>query len=280
MNYRHIYHAGNFADIVKHVTVVALLKKLQEKEKPLRVIDTHGGIGLYNLQDAQAQKTLEYQSGAQYIWEASTPHAALLQTYRHLLQTIPGNEQQLCFYPGSPYLIAQLLRSDDVLQVSELHPDDVEALRQSLRGLRKGKSVQVFHQDGYQSLRAFLPPKERRGLILIDPPYEKLDEWDLLISNLSEALRRFATGVYTIWYPLKDLQRVRQFYEDLRTLAHPTLIIEYTRGQISTEALTGAGLCIINPPWMIEEILTETLTEVRQLIDLSGKASVRFFHLS
>ena len=280
MNYRHIYHAGHYSDVVKHLVLLVLLQKLLEKDKPLRVIDTHGGIGLYDLQATAALKTQEFLGGIGKISAFSQDLPTSLRAYWNIIKDVPGNEDTLRFYPGSPYFIAKMLRAGDTLQVSELHPEDLETLRQNLTTLRKARAVQVFHQDGYQSLKAFLPPKERRGLILIDPPFEVTNEWELIIENLQEALRRFATGVYCIWYPLKDPQRVRSFYEGVRQLGHENLIIEYLDAQPNkAEGLKGCGLCIINPPWQTQERLECTLADLKQLIDSSKKSQVNFFHL-
>ena len=277
MNYRHIYHAGCFADVVKHIVLVLLLQKLQEKEKPFRMIDTHGGIGLYDLRQDQAQKTKEYEEGIQQIWNKE-PIDVLIQPYMDLIKKLNPNSD-LTYYPGSPWLTRQFLRQNDVLQVCELHPQDYQVLQDLFKG---DQQVQVFHRDGYTSLKAFLPPVERRGLVFIDPPFEDKNEFSQVIKGLKEAYRRFPTGIYCIWFPIKELHSIRQFYQDLQALNIPKILaMEYIiNSRFPTDCLNGCGMIIVNPPWQIDLILEKIFPLLLKALEHEKMGKIRFTWLS
>jgi 23S rRNA (adenine2030-N6)-methyltransferase len=256
MNYRHIYHAGCFADVVKHIVLIMLLEKLREKDKPFRVIDTHGGLGIYDLQQTEAQKTKEYEEGVQQLWNQNISDAAV-KPYIDLIKKL-NPDNQLNFYPGSPWITKQYLRDKDILQTCELHPQDYQVLAKLFK---HDEQVQVFHRDGYNSLKAFLPPVERRGLVFIDPPFEDKNEFSFIVKGIKEAYRRFATGIYCIWFPIKEFHAIRQFYQDLQSLEIPKILaIEYiVDTQFPADSLNGCGLVLINPPWQIEDNLSQLL---------------------
>lgn len=252
MNYRHIYHAGNFADVVKHYVLTLLLQKLHEKEKPFSIIDTHAGIGMYNLHSLQALKTNEAQEGI-FKLLSTLQDKSLFKDYLKII-----HNQNPGFYPGSPVIARTFLRSHDRLWLSELHPEDFQSLTQIFY---KDPQVKVFHQDGYTSLKAFLPPKEKRGLILIDPPFEERNEFKTLVNGLRESYRRFATGIYMIWFPIKDFKPIKGFYRALQELGiNKILAVEFFKNSpLTPDTLNGTGLIIVNPPWKIEETMLPAL---------------------
>lgn len=257
MNYRHAYHAGGFADVFKHFVLTLLLQKLAEKDKPFRAIDTHGGIGLYDLSQQEAQKTKEYEQGITklLLQEKIDP---LFQPYCEVIRQLNTYHTQIKTYPGSPWIIRQFLRPGDTLQVSELHPQDYQVLKNLFA---HDSQVQTFHQDGYISLKAFLPPVERRGLILIDPPFEERNEFGSLVKGVKEAYRRFATGIYCIWFPIKEYPPIQRFYKDLQALKVPNILtVEYVvNPKFPAASYNGCGLIIINPPWQIDIQLAKGL---------------------
>ncbi|MFP8967683.1 23S rRNA (adenine(2030)-N(6))-methyltransferase RlmJ [Pokkaliibacter sp. CJK22405] len=255
MNYRHIYHAGNFADVWKHAVLVALFDALKQKNKPFSYLDTHAGIGRYDLNAEQARRTAEADQGIRTLENADNL-PPLLERYRELIledNRIEGVEEGIRFYPGSPWLASILRRENDSLVLNELHPQDVETLRETMRGQRK---VSVRHEDAYQSLSACLPPAEKRGLVLIDPPFEKTDEFARLAESVKGAYKRWPTGVYGIWYPIKNRAELQQFYRRLELSGIRRILraeLHTTRSE--TGKFTGSGLILINPPWKIEEQL-------------------------
>jgi len=265
MNYRHIYHAGNFADVVKHCTLLALINSLKTKPKPFAVLDTHAGIGLYDLHSEETQKTLEYQAGIEKLFLLDNSQAPeLLQQYFNVINEYnPGGE--LHFYPGSPLFIAATLRNEDKLIACELHPEDHLDLKYTLR---KISNAHVHHVDAYHGLKAFLPPKENRGLVFIDPPFEKTTEYDDLISALKKSLLHWRNGIFNIWYPIKDQSKVETFHHALFKLNFPCLKLKVDFSLKNLDAgLTSFGIAIINPPWKLEETLKEMLNYLSYTLD-------------
>lgn len=262
MNYRHHYHAGNFADLHKHLILLNLIQYLQIKDSPICIMDTHAGIGLYNLQEEKAEKTKEYETGFTQLIQS--PHLPKLATdFLNLIQNIPYN-QSLNFYPGSPYLAYSLLRDQDRLVLSELHPEDYQQLKSLFS---HQENVQVHHNDAYIALNAFIPPKEKRGLVLIDPPYEKPDEYAQIEIALLKALKKWPTGVYAIWYPLKKDQTIpNSLIDSITPLCKSILKNEfYYYPPESPVGLNGSGMLLINPPWNFEETFTETQNWLDQI---------------
>lgn len=252
MNYRHHYHAGGFADVFKHALLISLVRAMQRKEKPFCYLETHAGLGLYDLGEEAAQKTQEYSRGIAKIWkQLSAAPASFLQYIEIIKQTNP--ESVLKYYPGSPYFVQQMLRSDDRMVLAELHSQDVLALK---RQFGCDKQVAVHHMNGYHALKAFLPPKLTRGLIFIDPPFEKTDEFEQVITHLKIAVHRFVAGVYVVWFPIKDKIAVRNFYNGLKNCQFHE--ITWCEMQVSKDdiGLQACGMAVINPPWQwAEEVL-------------------------
>jgi 23S rRNA (adenine2030-N6)-methyltransferase len=240
LNYRHAYHAGNFADCMKHALLVALMRSLLKKPAPLFVLDTHAGRGHYELEDGPAARTNESAGGIRRLMD-DTP--ASLEDYAALVRS-------LGLYPGSPALVRALLRPDDRLACCELHPEEYAELR---RRFRRDPQVAVHHRDAWEALKALLPPEQKRGLILIDPPYEDPAEYARLAEGLKLAHTRFRTGVIAAWYPAKRRASLRAFFSSLSV---PDVIgIELLlREPTDPTRLNGCGLVIVNPPYQFEEV--------------------------
>ncbi len=267
MNYRHIYHAGNAADVFKHCILIALIQSLQKKEAGFCYLDTHAGCGLYQLTDPLAEKTAEYQSGIEKLFSQQDfflKHP-IFTTYLQCIQKINPQQKKLDYYPGSPVIAQALLRPQDRAIFSELHPDDYTQLKKIYYAR---KEVAVHHQNGWQGLKAFLPPKERRGLILIDPPYEIPNELEKGVCELKKALTRFANGVYALWYPIKLHLPRNYFYHQIKeTINQPALCVELTiLPEKGNNKLAGSGMIIINPPWQLAETLQCILPPLWQIM--------------
>jgi 23S rRNA (adenine2030-N6)-methyltransferase len=268
MNYRHIYHAGNVADLFKHVVLLGLLQSLNHKETPYFVLDTHAGIGLYDLRSSEAQKTEEYRRGISLLWE--TPlYEPLLRDFLELVQGLnPAGE--LSRYPGSPLLIAKTLRAQDQAAACELHPEDYSALKRILGPYPR---IAAHHRNGYEAIRALLPPLQKRGLILIDPPFEEPDEFIQLVKAVQQGCRRFPAGMWAIWYPIKDRAAIWRFQEAMTAaIEAPQLVIEFMlAGEADSRTLNGSGFLLIKPPYQFVETITLPLGELRQHLRLPAE---------
>jgi 23S rRNA (adenine2030-N6)-methyltransferase len=241
MNYRHIYHAGNFADVMKHALLIPLIRAMQRKDKPFLLLDTHAGIGRYDVLSEQAEKTGEWRDGIGKLLD--NPPEALAE-YVALVQ-------RLGLYPGSPAIAAELLRPTDRLIACELHPEDAATLRRNMRGT----SAAVHERDAYEALNAFLPPPEKRALVLIDTPFERTDEFATLATSLAAAWNKFRSGVFVVWYPIKHRAPIRAFFEALKqTPIRDAIAVEFLRRPDTNPiGLNGCGLLIINPPYGFED---------------------------
>jgi 23S rRNA (adenine2030-N6)-methyltransferase len=264
MNYRHAFHAGNHADVLKHVVLLAILEALERKDTPYFVLDTHAGRGRYLLQGEQAAKTSEAQGG---IFKLFVLHGlpALLQRYLKRIQA-DNPVGALVTYPGSPLIAAQAMRADDRLVACELQPEEAHALAALFQSDRR---VTVQQSDGYGALKSQLPPKERRGLVLIDPPYEiQDDEFAVILAALKEGLARWPTGVYAIWYPIKQRRTLNAFFRKAALLpCKSALAIELLIHPDDTPLrLNGSGLLILNPPWQLDTELAPVLPVLTRLL--------------
>ncbi|HEX7777372.1 MAG TPA: 23S rRNA (adenine(2030)-N(6))-methyltransferase RlmJ [Parvibaculum sp.] len=255
MNYRHAYHAGNFADVMKHAALALVIAYLKQKDKPFFLLDTHAGTGATDLSGEEAQKTGEFHDGIARILAEENPHPALAP-YLAALKTLGFDGASSMRYPGSPLIARTLARPGDRLAFCELHPEDAAALKSLFR---RDAQAKVHEMDGYQALKAMLPPKERRGLVLIDPPYEARDEFDRVFDALADATARWASGTFLIWYPVKDPSVSGAFLDRLEREGPPkTLMAElHIRGAGDAARLSGAGLAIVNPPWTLESALKD-----------------------
>jgi 23S rRNA (adenine2030-N6)-methyltransferase len=275
VNYRHAYHAGNHADVLKHIVLTRTLVHLQRKPKPVRVIDAHAGIGLYDLHGIEAGKTGEWEGGIGKMGPAFAPEIEdLLAPYRAVIAAL-NPHGGFVRYPGSPELVLRLLRAGDRLVANELHPEDHDRLAE-----RYGADprVTVTRVDALACIRASLPPAERRGLILIDPPYEAKDEARRAADMLRDGLRRFATGVFILWYPLKSDDTALALLAMARDLGIPaTLQVELrVREAFTGGGLAGSGLIIVNTPWQLETELTPLAAALAGRLGLGswGKSTV------
>ena len=267
MNYRHIYHAGNFADVLKHAGLALVIDYLKKKEASFRVIDTHAGVGVYDLGSPAADKTGEWQGGIGRLMGPQAqplPNdiAALLAPYLDIVETM-NVQPPSALYPGSPEIARRLLRPADKLILNELHPADHAELAERYV---IWSQIKVLNLDAWVAVKALLPPPERRGLVLIDPPYEAEDELKQLARGLSQALKRFATGTFLIWYPVKDMATIEAFHASLAGLGlSKTLRMElYTRAPDTAHRLNGCGLLAINPPWTLAKQMAALLPFLSQ----------------
>ena len=250
MNYRHSFHAGNSADVVKHSLLIALVQALQQKESALTLIDTHAGCGLYDLDGEDAQRTGECTHG---VLRAFTDPNPLLNDYRAAVQAVNGGGEPH-FYPGSPRILAQLLRPQDFLILNEKHPEDAYTLRRVMRDT----SAAVHERDAYELWLAMLPPRTARGVVVVDPPYEQLDERARITATLAAAHRKWAHGVTVIWYPLKDRATHWRWTE------------QWLYDGDQTGSYNGAGLYIINPPYAFTQALPPLLEALRAVLAPEG----------
>jgi 23S rRNA (adenine2030-N6)-methyltransferase len=241
VNYRHAFHAGNFADCMKHALLVWLVGALARKPAGFAVLDTHAGIGRYDLAAGPAERTGEWRAGI----------ARLLEDPPAPLADYVGLVRRLGLYPGSPALVRALLRPQDRLACCELHPEDALQLRREFAGDRQ---VAVHHRDGWEALGALLPPAEKRGLVLIDPPFEQPDEFARLAAGLRAGHARFRGGVFAAWYPIKHRTPVRAFHTALAESGMRDIVAAelWLREPTDPARLNGCGLTVINPPWMFE----------------------------
>lgn len=266
MNYRHAYHAGNFADVVKHVVLTRLIEYLKRKDKAFRVIDTHAGIGLYDLSGEEAQKTGEWRDGIGRVLAASmTSEAALLMApYLDAVRSV-NLDGGPSAYPGSPLITRSLLRKQDRLSAIELHPQDVIRLKALFA---EDFQVRVTELDGWLALGAHLPPKEKRGLVLVDPPFEQAGEFERLVERLSRAWRRWPGGIYALWYPIKDRPAVAAFRKALASAGISKILdIGFEVRRASSEPrLDGSGMVIVNPPFTLEAELRIILAQLHGLL--------------
>jgi 23S rRNA (adenine2030-N6)-methyltransferase len=281
MNYRHAYHAGNFADVLKHSVLFALIEALKAKDTPFALIDTHAGSGCYALDSEEAGKTGEYRDGiARLLFPdlhggGQAPLPALLRRWLDSVLALPSNEQGLKLYPGSPLQAAQAMRDTDSAQVCELHPDEASRLRELFQHDRR---VHVHHRNGYEALKALLPPKEKRGLVLIDPPYEAQEaEYRLIEAALKAALQRWPNGIYAVWYPIKLRSQVQPFLRWLqRCGARRVLQAELlVHPDDSPLRLNGSGMVILNAPWNLDQVLREPLQAMARLLSQEHAARWR-----
>ncbi|EWY38788.1 lactate dehydrogenase [Skermanella stibiiresistens SB22] len=259
MNYRHIYHAGSFTDVMKHAVVAMILSRLGSKETPYCVLDTHAGIGRYDLTSAQASKTGEHLGGITRVMAGAETLPAALEPYLKAIRDLNlGSGGALRWYPGSPRLARMLMRPSDRLLLAELHPEDVETLRAEFS---RDRNTSVQHIDGYRAIRAHLPLKERRGLVLIDPPFEVTDEFERMADALLMGHGKWPTGIFALWYPIKERPAVWRFHEAIeRSGIRKVLIAELTVHDEDTHMrLNGCGMLIVNPPWQLDKDLETVL---------------------
>lgn len=287
MNYRHHFHAGNFADVVKHVLLVQLVGALQQKPKGFLYLDTHAGRGAYDLTAATVGTTLartpEWPDGIGRIWAKSDPPKAVAEYIRLIREfdRAHGNlDPTPRFYPGSPWIAGAMARPEDRLALCEKHPAEFSALQREFEGaMRTGARARVstHEMDGYVAIRAMLPPAEKRALVLIDPPYEAQDEFQQVTEALRDGLRRLPSAVFAIWYPLTERARVQEFLGSVVALEPPpTLVAELAIApDHSIRKLKGCGLAIVNPPWKFAAEATPVLEYLAPVLAQEPGGGVR-----
>jgi len=269
-SYRHAFHAGSHADILKHLTMIHLVEYLQEKPGALTIVDTHAGAGIYSLIDGFAAVSKEADSGIfrliKFVDECQSSGKDVGESIRNYLGYIhaENNTEQITAYPGSPFILARLLRPQDRLKLFELHPKEIDILRHNIQQLKQAKQIDVYAEDSFARLKGLLPPPSRRGLILIDPSYEDKQDYRHLETAMEEALQRFATGCYAIWYPILSRRESASLPDRIKKIAanhkrswlHAELRVENAP---SERRLQASGMFVINPPWTLEKNLVEAL---------------------
>lgn len=274
LSYRHSFHAGNHADVIKHIVQSLILDALKQKDKPFVYHDTHSGVGRYDLTHEWSEKTGEYKQGIARLWQ----HSAELEHTESYLGAVASLNQgdELRFYPGSPKVAHALLRPQDRMVLTELHPSDYPLLCQEFAGQHQ---VAIFKEDGFQRLKASLPPKERRGLVLIDPPYELAKEYRDVVKAIAQAHKRWATGVYAIWYPVVNRHDIDDMLDGLENLGiRKILQIELgVSPDTSERGMTASGMIVINPPWKLESQMQNLLPALQNIIaPATGHHTVRW----
>jgi 23S rRNA (adenine2030-N6)-methyltransferase len=278
-SYRHAFHAGSHADILKHLTLIHLVEYLQEKPGALTIIDTHAGAGIYSLKDGFAAVSKEAEGGIfrllKFVEEGNTTTESV-KKYLALVQA-ENIGSELSSYPGSPFILARLLRPQDRLKLFELHPKEIDILRHNVRELRQAKQIDVYAEDSFARLKGLVPPPSRRGLVLIDPSYEDKNDYRYLELALEEALQRFATGCYAIWYPIISRRESAALPDRMKKIA-----ASHTRSWLQAELrvenapgerrLQASGMFIINPPWTLEKHLSEALPTLTKALGVDAGA--------
>ena len=280
-SYRHAFHAGNHADVLKHTVLIATLQHLLQKDASLTVLDTHAGAGLYRLDGDYAATSAEAADGIGRLVPPATPPALApaLQAYVDMVRAFNQGEATRV-YPGSPFIAQRLLRAQDKLKLFELHPTDTRSLAGNVAQLDAGRQVAVLHEDGFEGARKFLPPPARRALVLCDPSYEIKSDYGRVLDFVQDALKRFATGVYAVWYPIIPRPEAHDLPRRLKTLAvkagkpwlHATLTVKSSKMAAAAgeparrPGLPASGMFLINPPYTLQAALREALPQMAQLL--------------
>lgn len=273
LSYQHAFHAGNHGDVLKHLVLTHCLSYLTGKPAPLLYVDTHAGAGGYRLDSSEARKVGEYRHGIGALWQR-TDIPESVQGYLKLIKRFNRESTSLAWYPGSPWLARQLLRPVDRLELCELHPADYPRLRRMFGGDRK---IQCHFEDGYAHSLALMPPIEKRGLVLIDPSYEVKGEYQKVTDHLAALHRRFATGVYALWYPVVDARQIHRLHQQLaRSGIRRIDIYELFRdGEQRQPGMNGSGMVVINPPWGLRDTMTSALPWLADNLGEEGRGSWR-----
>lgn len=271
LSYRHSFHAGNHADVLKHIVLMLILENLKLKEKGFFYLDTHSGVGRYRLSSNESEKTAEYKEGIERLWE-QTDLPEDVARYVKMIKKLNYGGKELRYYAGSPLIATELLRPQDRALLTELHPSDYPILRNNFSDY---KNVTVKCDNGFQQVKATLPPKERRGLVLIDPPYELKEDYDLVVKAIEEGYKRFATGTYAIWYPVVLRQQTKRIFKGLEaTGIRKILKIELAvRPDSDQRGMTASGMVVINPPWTLETQMKEILPYLTKTLVPEGTGS-------
>jgi len=284
-SYRHAFHAGNHADVLKHTVLIAMLRHMALKDAAVVAIDTHAGAGLYRLDSDYAQTSGEASEGVLKLFENNNLSPAL-QDYVDVIRSF-NRASQSRVYPGSPFIIQQLLRQQDRLKLFEIHPSDIKALSGNVEQLDAGRQVAVFREDGFEGVKKFLPPPSRRALVLCDPSYEIKSDYARVVEMVADSLKRFATGTYAVWYPVIPRPEAHDVPRKLKTLAnklgkpwlHATLTIKSSKTTVNAQGdterpgLPASGMFLINPPYTLKEALKPALPEMVKALGLDRNAA-------
>ena len=275
MNYRHAYHAGNFADVVKHTILTRILAYLMRKDAAFRVIDTHAGVGIYDLFGDKAERTGEWRDGIGRVMatELPDPVAELLAPYLDAVRA-QNPDGDLRYYPGSPFITRHMLREQDRLMAFELHPMDANRLKENFAGDFQTRITQL---DAWDIFGTHLPPKEKRGLVLVDPPFEEKGEFARMVQGLEKAHKRWPGGTYAFWYPIKEPDEVEAYVKALKKSGIPKILrLELTIRPPSTPPrLHGTGMVVVNPPFVLEEEMRTVLPLLADLLSDEGRGRWR-----
>ena len=267
LSYRHSFHAGNFADVIKHIVLIQVLESLLKKDKPFEYIDTHAGAGLFDLRSGHAEKLEEYVNGIGKLNSEDWPELA---SYFEVIKAY-NDTGSLNYYPGSPLIALHFLRPQDRAWLYELHPEDIELLRNNIGNNRR---VKIMCEDGLKGLLSLLPPTARRGLVLIDPSYEVKSEYEQVFTTVSKACKKFSTGIYAIWYPVVDRSRIHKMEQSFIGSG----IKDIQRFELglspdtSERGMTASGMIIINPPWGLFEKMSQVLPKLVQTLGVNDGA--------
>jgi 23S rRNA (adenine2030-N6)-methyltransferase len=287
-SYRHAFHAGNHADVLKHTTLLAVLRHMTQKDTALNVFDTHAGAGLYRLDGDFAKTSEEAAEGFLKLvaHKPATPFAPALQDYIDMVAGFnAGNHWSV--YPGSPFIIQNLLRDRDKLKLFELHPTDTKTLMANIAQLDAGRQVAVLREDGFEGLKKFLPPPSRRALVLCDPSYEVKNDYQRVVAMVADAMQRFATGTYAVWYPIIPRPEAHDLPKKLKTMAnkagkawlHATLTVKSSKltqdaqGEVVRPGLPASGMFLINPPHTLKAALKDALPQMAAILGQDTNAT-------
>ena len=276
LSYRHAFHAGNFADVLKHLILIHVIEHLKKKDKPFCYLDTHAGAGLYSLAGEYAQKNREFDGGIAKLWQRNDLPEGIKRYVDIVKQFNPSGE--LLHYPGSPMIAANLLRKQDRLFLYDLHSTEYKLLNALAK---KDQRIKTLHADGLVDSLGLLPPKERRGLVLIDPSYELSADYGLVVETLKQMHKRFATGIYALWYPVVERQRIRRLERSLQSSGIADMVLfelgvnEDSKGR----GMTGSGMIVINPPWTLAAEMRLFLPKLAALLGVEGQGRHRIVNL-
>jgi len=274
LSYRHGFHAGNHADVLKHIVLVALLRSLTRKDKPVMIVDTHAGAGMYSLEQGFAVKNAEFRDGVVALWERSDL-PELVEDYLGLVRAVNG-DGVLRQYPGSPRIALAALRPQDRLRLFELHSTERQILSEQFAD--DGRRVSVTAGDGFAGLKAVLPPPSRRGLVLIDPSYELASDYRAVVAALRDGLQRFATGTYVVWYPLLQRREANELPDRLRRAAGADwldIVLQVKAPSPEGRGLHGSGIFIVNPPWKFSEQVRDMMPWLTRVLGQDADAGFR-----
>jgi 23S rRNA (adenine2030-N6)-methyltransferase len=286
LSYRHAFHAGNHADVLKHLVLIQLLRYLNQKETPYMYIDTHAGAGVYALDTGYAAKNVEYETGIAPLWDRKDLPVAIADYVQLVKAMNPSGKMR--YYPGSPYCADKIAREQDRLRLFELHPSDGKILEENFRKVEahaaaqgqrpaaRGKRVMIQKADGFDGLKALLPPPSRRALVLIDPPYEVKDDYRRVKDTLADALTRFATGTYAVWYPVLQRMESRQLPDKLKRLPGNgwlNVTLSISGPAPDGFGLHSSGMFVINPPWTLEPLLRELMPYLVKILGRDAEAT-------